>query len=123
MRMKPLLPRKVYLQRLVRSACLGLGIIVGSLFIGMLGYHNLEKMSWVDAFVNAAMILGGMGPVGQIQTDAGKIFAGFYALYCGIALITILGIVFAPVIRRFLHKYHLEFMDDDGDEGGKKSKR
>lgn len=123
MRVKPLLPRKVYLQRLIRSACLGLGIIVGSLLVGMLGYHHFEKMSWVDSFVNAAMILGGMGPVGQIQTDAGKIFAGFYALYCGIALITILGIVFAPVIRRFLHKYHLEFMDDDEGSEGKKGKR
>ncbi len=120
MRVKPLLPRHVYLKRLARSICLGLGIIAGSLLIGMLGYHQLEKMSWVDAFVNAAMILGGMGPVNNLQTDAGKIFAGFYALYCGIALITILGIVFAPVIRRFLHKYHLEFMDDDGD--GKKGK-
>jgi hypothetical protein len=124
MRVKPLLPRKVYLQRLLRSACLGLGIIIGSLLIGMVGYHHLEKMSWVDSFVNAAMILGGMGPVGQIQTDAGKIFAGFYALYCGIALISILGIVFAPVIRRFLHKYHLEFLNDgDDDDGEKKPKK
>src|SRR5580700_494703 len=113
MRMKPLLPRKVYLQRLVRNACMGVGVIFGSLFIGMLGYHHFEKMGWIDAFVNAAMILSGMGPVATLQTDGGKIFAGCYALFSGIALITILGIIFAPVIRRFLHKYHLEFMDDD----------
>jgi hypothetical protein len=67
----------------------------------------------VDAFVNAAMILSGMGPVSTLQTDAGKIFAGCYALFSGIALITIIGIIFAPVIRRFLHKYHLEFDDSD----------
>ena len=121
MALKPLLPRKVYLQRVVRNACLGVGFIVGSLFIGMLGYHALEKMSWVDAFVNAAMILSGMGPVSTLQTDAGKIFAGCYALYSGIALILIIGIIFAPVIRRFLHKYHLEF--DDGEKSDKPDKK
>jgi hypothetical protein len=113
MHYKPLLPRKVYLQRLAFNAALGFSVIIGSLLIGMLGYHHFEKMSWVDAFVNAAMILSGMGPVSNLQTDAGKIFAGCYAIYCGIALITILGIIFAPVIRRFLHKYHLEFTDPD----------
>jgi hypothetical protein len=119
--MKPLLPRRIFLQRVFRNACLGFVIILGSLMVGMLGYHSFEKMSWVDAFVNAAMILSGMGPVSNLQTDAGKIFAGCYALYSGMALITILGIVFAPVIRRFLHKYHLEFMvDSDGDTAKKK---
>ena len=120
MRVKPLLPRHIYLRRLAWNACAGLGIFIGSLLIGMVGYHHIEKMSWVDSFLNASMILGGMGPIGPIQTDAGKIFAGFYALYCGIALITVLGIVFAPVIRRFLHKYHLEYMDDSVEEGSDK---
>jgi hypothetical protein len=117
---KPLLPRKVYLRRVVLSACLGVGFIFVSLFIGMLGYHCLEKMPWVDAFVNAAMILSGMGPVSNLQTDGGKIFAGCYALFSGIALITILGIIFAPVIRRFLHKYHLEYLENNDDAGKKK---
>ena len=110
---KPLLPRKVYYQRLARHAVMGVGIIVLSLGIGMVGYHELEKLPWIDAFLNAAMILSGMGPVAALQTSAGKLFAGFYALYSGIALITILGVIFAPVIHRFLHKFHLE------DEGQK----
>ncbi|MGA2869983.1 MAG: hypothetical protein ABSF34_12600, partial [Verrucomicrobiota bacterium] len=89
------------------------GVIVVSLGIGMTGYHWLEKLPWIDAFLNAAMILSGMGPVASLQTSAGKLFAGCYALYSGIALISILGIIFAPVIHRFLHKFHLE------DEGRK----
>jgi len=77
------------------------------------GYHCLEQLPWIDAFLNAAMILSGMGPVATLQTNAGKLFAGCYALFSGIALITILGIIFAPVVHRFLHKFHLE------DEGRK----
>ena len=75
-------------------------------------YHHLEKMPWVDAFLNVAMILSGMGPIGTLQTDAGKIFAGCYALFSGLALVAALGIIFAPVVHRFLHKFHLE---DTGD--------
>ena len=120
MAIKPLLPRKVYFQRVARNALLGVGFFVGALFIGMLGYHSFEKMGWVDAFVNAAMILSGMGPVSTLQTNGGKIFAGCYALFSGIALITILGIIFAPVVRRFLHKYHLEF--DDREKPDKKDR-
>lgn len=112
-RTKPLLPRRIYYQRLVHHALLGLAVIIVSLGIGMVGYHVLEKLPWIDAFLNAAMILSGMGPVATLQTDAGKIFAGCYAIYSGIALISILGIIFAPVIHRFLHKFHLE------DEGRK----
>jgi hypothetical protein len=110
---KPLLPRKVYYQRLAHHAAMGVGVIAVSLGIGMAGYHWLEKLPWIDAFLNAAMILSGMGPVANLQTNAGKLFAGCYALYSGIALITVLGIIFAPVIHRFLHKFHLE------DEGRK----
>ena len=74
----------------------------------MAGYHGCEKMPWLDAFLNAAMILSGMGPVGTLQTDAGKFFAGCYALYSGLALVTSVAIIFAPIIHRFLHKFHLE---------------
>jgi hypothetical protein len=107
-RNRHLLPRKEYYRRVAHHSALGFLVIIGSLGIGMIGYHALEKLSWIDAFLNAAMILGGMGPVATLQTDAGKIFAGCYALYSGIALITVLGIIFAPVIHRFLHKFHLE---------------
>jgi len=112
-RTKPLLPRPVYYRRLARHAAIGLLVILISLGIGMSGYHWLEKLSWIDSFLNAAMILSGMGPVASMQTDVGKLFAGGYALYSGIALVMVLGIIFAPVIHRFLHKFHLE------DEGRK----
>ena len=105
---KPLLPRMVYYRRIVRNAGLGAIVIALSLGIGMTGYHGFEKLPWLDAFLNAAMILSGMGPVATLQTDAGKLFAGCYALYSGIALISIVGIIFAPIVHRFLHKFHLE---------------
>jgi hypothetical protein len=109
-----LLPRREYYRRVMRHAALGIMVIALSLGIGMIGYHTFEKLPWIDAFVNAAMILSGMGPVATLQTDGGKFFAGCYALFSGIALITILGIIFAPVIHRFLHKFHLE--DKELDE-------
>jgi hypothetical protein len=111
---KPLLPRKVFYRRLVRHAALGFSVIFFSLGLGMMGYHHFEGMAWIDAFANAAMILSGMGPVATLQTNSGKIFAGCYALFSGIALIAILGIIFAPVVHRFLHKFHLE--DEDLDK-------
>jgi hypothetical protein len=107
-RTKALLPRKEYYRRLVHHASLGIMVIIVSLGIGMIGYHFFEKLPWVDAFVNAAMILSGMGPVATLQTDGGKIFAGCYALFSGLTLIAILGIIFAPVVHRALHKFHLE---------------
>ena len=111
---KPLLPRCEYYRRIARNVALGLFVVVVSLAIGMLGYHHFEKMPWVDAFLNAAMILSGMGPVATLQTDASKLFSGFYALYSGIALISVVGIIFAPIVHRFLHKFHLE---DEGRDG------
>ena len=110
---KPLLPRKEYFRRIMRHAALGLTVIAVALGIGMAGYHFFENLPWIDAFVNAAMILSGMGPVSALQTDAGKIFAGYYALFSGLALIAILGIIFAPVIHRALHRFHLE--DEERD--------
>ena len=106
-RRQPLVSRPVFYARLARSASVGLLIVLVSLAIGMAGYHFLERMSWLDAFVNAAMILSGMGPLGPLQTSAGKFFAGCYALYSGLALITTAGVVFAPIFHRFLHKFHL----------------
>lgn len=88
--------------------CLGLLVIAFALSIGMVGYRAFEPMSWVDAFVNAAMILSGMGPVSQLQTDGGKIFAGCYALFSGLAFLTSLGIIIAPAFHRFLHRFHVE---------------
>lgn len=73
----------------------------------MLGYHHFEKMSWIDAYVNAAMILSGMGPVSNLQTDSGKLFAGTYALFCGIVFVVVIAIVFGPVLHRMIQKFHL----------------
>jgi hypothetical protein len=108
MKMTPLAPRPVYLRKVIRRAALGMAIVAVSLFAGMLGYHYYESMDWVDAFANASMILSGMGPLEPMKTTGGKLFAGIYALYSGLALIGIAAIVFAPVIRRFLHRFHLD---------------
>lgn len=107
-RSKPLLPRGQFYARLSRCVGVSAGVIVLALGVGMLGYHVFEKMPWVDAFVNAAMILSGMGPVGSLNTDAGKIFAGCYALFSGFAFVTCIGIIFTPIFHRFIHKFHLE---------------
>jgi hypothetical protein len=109
---KPLLPRRIFYRRVVRNVLIGVAFIAVSLGIGMAGYHHFEKMSWLDAFVNASMLLSGMGPVGTLQTDGGKMFAGGYALFSGLALVAAIGIIFAPVFHRFLHKFHLEDSED-----------
>lgn len=83
-------------------------MIVGSLLIGMAGYHAFEHFGWIDSFANASMILSGMGPLAEMKTNAGKIFAGCYALFSGVAFLTSIGLVFAPIFHRFLHKFHLE---------------
>lgn len=107
-RSKPLLPQQQFYHRLARCAALGLAVIAGSLLIGMVGYHVFENMGWIDSFANASMILSGMGPLGELKTTAGKIFAGCYALFSGVAFLTSVGLVFAPIFHRFLHKFHLE---------------
>jgi hypothetical protein len=108
MKLRPLQPRHVYVRKVIRRALMGFGIIALSLFVGMLGYHYLESMEWIDSFANASMILSGMGPLEPMKTYGGKLFAGIYALYSGLALIGIAAIVFAPVFRRFLHRFHLD---------------
>jgi hypothetical protein len=108
---QPLLPRRLFLRRLLVSFGLGMVLVVVSLLIGMLGYHVYEQLSWLDAFLNSAMLLGGMGPVDAPKTPGGKIFAGIYSLYCGLMVIAIVGVMFAPIFHRFLHKFHLEKKD------------
>ena len=107
-RKKALLPRRAFYARMARSLALAFAIVVVSLGIGMAGYHGFEGLSWLDAFLNAAMILSGMGPVAQIQTTGGKLFAGCYALFSGLALITTLAVIIAPLFHRFLHRFHME---------------
>jgi hypothetical protein len=107
-RHQPVLPRSQFILRLGRWAGVAAGVVIVSLTIGTCAYHFLESLSWLDAFLNASMILGGMGPVNPIKTDAGKLFASFYALYSGLAILSVAGLILAPVVHRFLHKFHVE---------------
>jgi len=107
-RTRPLLPRRQFYGRLARSLRIGIAIIAVSLGIGMVGYRVFEHFSWLDAFANASMILSGMGPLDPLKTPAGRIFAGCYALFSGVAFLSSIAVVFAPVFHRFIHKFHLE---------------
>lgn len=104
---QPLAGRKTFVRRLALNAAIGLAILVLSLGIGVLGYHLFEGLSWIDSLLNASMILGGMGPVNPMRTDAGKLFASFYALYSGVVLLASVGVLAAPIFHRFLHHFHL----------------
>jgi hypothetical protein len=110
-----LLSRYAFLMRMGRSFGITLLVVAFSLAFGSAGYHYFENIGWVDSMLNAAMILTGMGPVDQMQTTGGKLFATFYALYSGIAFLTIMAIMLAPVMHRWLHHFHLEYEDEDED--------
>ena len=106
-----LISRKAFASRVGTSVGIAACIVIGSLGFGMVGYHLLERLPWIDSFLNASMLLGGMGPVSQLQTPAGKLFAGLYALYSGIVFLVTAGVVMAPVLHRFMHHFHLEEED------------
>jgi hypothetical protein len=108
-----LLPRREFLKRLARNFAIATLLVGVSLVGGMVGYHHFEGMPWIDAFANAAMILSGMGPLSPLQTDGGKLFAGFYALYSGLVLVAATGIILAPVVHRLLHHFHAEVHQGD----------
>ncbi len=110
-RTAPLAPRHAFLRRMV--AFFGLALVVGSLAlgVGVLGYHYIAKFGWIDSLLNASMILGGMGPVGELPSDAAKLFASFYALFSGLVFISVMGIVLAPAAHRALHLFHLDEQD------------
>ena len=105
---QPPLSRIAFWFRFLRYLGVALSLLAASLGAGMIGYHSLESMSWLDAFLNAAMILGGMGPVDVVKTEGGKLFAGFYALFSGIVVLAVAGILFSPLVHRLLHKFHFE---------------
>ena len=105
-RRQRLLPRREFRLRLARHVAAALLVLAVSLGGGMLGYAHFEKLPWLDAFLNAAMLLGGMGPVESPATPEGKLFAGFYALYAGLVFLVAVGIVLAPVLHRLMHRFH-----------------
>jgi hypothetical protein len=124
-RHEPLASRQVFLRRAVTYFGLSIVIIGVSLGIGVLGYHFFENLSWLDALLNASMILGGMGPVDPLRTDAGKLFASFYALFSGMVFLVAVGVLIAPIFHRFLHAFHVaeEDVQDSEDEEAAERKK
>ena len=104
---QPLASRGMFASRLRRNGLISLSLLSFSLGIGMVGYHFLEHLSWLDSLLNASMILGGMGPVDKIITAPGKVFASLYALYSGVILLASVGILITPIFHRFLHRFQL----------------
>ena len=110
---EPLAPRSRYHRRVIHASIVAGELIGVSLAIGILGYHFLGGIeSWVDCLYNASMILGGMGPVSDLKTNAGKVFASIYALYSGVTLLTSVGVLIAPSLHRALHRFHVETEED-----------
>ncbi len=107
-RVEGLASTRAFARRVGRHTAIAATLIACSLAVGMSGYHALEGLPWLDAFVNASMLLGGMGPVDALHTDAGKLFAGCYALYCGLVVIVAAGLLLAPFVHRLLHHFHLD---------------
>ena len=107
-RRQGLLSRPAFAARLARHGAGALLVILGSLAVGTVGFHLLSRQPWLDAFLNSAMLLGGMGPVGDLGPAAGKIFASAYALYAGLVFLIVAGLLFAPVLHRMLHRFHLD---------------
>jgi hypothetical protein len=107
-RYQPLLSRREFAFRYVRWGAAAGTILLGSLTIGVMGYHFLDGIPWIDSLLNASMILGGMGPVDTLKNNSAKLFASFYALYSGLLLISLAGLMLTPLVHRFLHKFHLE---------------
>jgi hypothetical protein len=104
----PLADRQVFRRRLIGTGRLGLGLIAISLAIGVAGYALTENLSILDAFLNASMILGGMGPIGELRSNASKIFAGLFALYSGLLFLAVTVVLLTPIFHRLLHRFHWE---------------
>jgi hypothetical protein len=115
-RSQALISRAQFLRRMATHAAIAAGVVAGSLLIGVLGYRLSEGMPWVDALLEAAMILAGMGPVHEFRTLSGKLFATGYALFSGIVFLTIAAVLLGPVLHRFLHRFHLDVSEHGGKE-------
>jgi hypothetical protein len=122
-RSQPLLPRRQFLRRLAFHALAAAAVVAGSLGLGVLGYHVFEGLPWLDALLNASMILAGMGPVDTLHSSAAKVFASFYALFSGVVFLVTAGLLVAPVAHRLLHALHLEAEDLDEDRRRRGARR
>ena len=119
--MVPMPPRRLFVLRMLRSAAIAIGVIAAGLFIGMIGYHWIGRLGWEESFYYSSMILSGEGPPPDPSLPGGElvrlhIFAGFYALFSGVTFITMVGVLFAPALHRFLHRFHLEIAAHDVDD-------
>lgn len=112
-RRRNILPPKQFAKRMLRYFLISVLLVAISLLIGVLGYHHYAKLSWVDSFYNASMILTGMGPANQLPTDGGKMFASFYALYSGVTFLSTVAVFFSPIAHRLLHILHVEDENED----------
>jgi hypothetical protein len=108
----PLLSHKAFYVRMLKHIGIGVAFIIASLFAGMCGYHYLGELSWIDAFVDASMILSGMGPVSPLKNDAVKLFAGIYAIYSGLLFISFIALILIPIFHHMLHKFHIASKKD-----------
>ena len=113
-RYEPILPTRVFFRRLFKCLGLALAIVAVALSIGVMGYHFIAGLPWIDALLNASMILTGMGPVDVLQSNAAKIFASFYALFSGVVFISLMGLLLSPIAHRVMHKFHIS--DEDINE-------
>jgi hypothetical protein len=102
----PPIPPERFVRRMLSHAAAAIALLILSIVIGMAGYEHFEQLSWRSAFLNSAMLLGGMGPVDAPQTDGGKLFAGLYALYAGLVFLVVAGLILAPLVHRIMHKFH-----------------
>lgn len=105
---EPLLPRSMFLGRMAAHGLQAGALVGGTLWVGMAGYHWFAGLNWIDSYLNAAMILGGMGPVAELPSTGAKIFAGTYALFAGMVFLVGVGVIFAPVVHRAMHRFHLD---------------
>lgn len=112
-RRESLVPTHVFAGRLVNFMLFSLLVMSFALCLGVLGYHYFAKLNWIDAVLNASMILSGMGPVDPLPDDAAKLFASMYALFSGVVFISTAGIILAPLFHRILHKFHIEGESDE----------
>lgn len=105
---EPMLPPTAFAARILRHLAISQLLVAFSLLVGMAGYHWTEGFGWLDSFLESAMLLGGMGPVHPLTTDAGKLFAGIYALYAGLVFIAVGGFILAPLLHRVLHRLKVD---------------